>query len=171
MRVGRSWAARGLLVVLVASSSVWWFLLVVFFLVGIFGSWSSWWPVCGEAVRGATRSSELAVGGESGHGTRDADWRRHSAGCVARTCASVWRALAGPMEGRSQPRLSGLPWQQTSRLVHRGTSRVQVTCNGLMGPFQSPRLHVIKVYGPCLAHLSLRVVFSFLLNEFWCCRL
>ena len=41
-----------------------------FFLVGIFGSW---WPVCGEAVRGTTRSSELAVGGESGRGTRDAD--------------------------------------------------------------------------------------------------
>ena len=58
-------------------------------LVGIFGSWSSSWPVCGEAVRGATRSSELAVGGESGRGTRDADGRRRSASCVARTCASV----------------------------------------------------------------------------------
>ena len=57
-------------------------------LVGIFGLWSSWWPVCGEAVRGATRSSELAVGGESGRGTRDADRRRRSASSVAQTCAS-----------------------------------------------------------------------------------
>ena len=73
-------------------------------LVGIFGSWSSWWPVCGEAVRGATRSSELAVGGESGRGTRDADWRCRSAGCVARTCASGWRATerARPPRGRPE---------------------------------------------------------------------
>ena len=63
-----SWAARGLLVVF------------CFFLVALVG---------GEAVRGATRSLELAVGGESGRRTRDADWRRRSASCVARTCASV----------------------------------------------------------------------------------
>ena len=66
----------------------WWFLLVVF-LVGIFGSW---WPVCGEAVRGTTRSSELAVSGESGRGTGDADRRRHFASSVAQACASEWRA-------------------------------------------------------------------------------
>ena len=41
--------------------------------------------VCGEAVRGATRSLELAVGGESGRHTGDADWRRSSASGVART--------------------------------------------------------------------------------------
>ena len=51
------------------------------------------------------------------------------------------------------------PWW--SRLAHHRTTRVQVTCNGLVGPVRSPRLHVIKVYGPCLAPLSLRVVFSF----------
>ena len=38
--------------------------------------------VCGEAVRGATRSLELAVGGESGRREGDADWRRSSASCV-----------------------------------------------------------------------------------------
>ena len=66
--------------------------------------WKSWWSsswsvvlvsrcvcvevgVCGKAVRGATRSLELAVGGESGRREGDADWRRSSASCVARTCA------------------------------------------------------------------------------------
>ena len=58
------------------------------FLVGIFGSW---WPVCGEAVRGTTRSSELAVGGESGRGTRDTDGRRRFASSVAQACTSMWR--------------------------------------------------------------------------------
>ena len=45
--------------------------------------------VCGEAARGATRSLELAVGGESGRRKRDADWRRSSASGVARTCTFV----------------------------------------------------------------------------------
>ena len=45
--------------------------------------------VCEEAVRGATRSLELAVGGESGCREGDADWRRSSASGVARTCAFV----------------------------------------------------------------------------------
>ena len=99
------WCLRGGVFVVVSSGgllllrSLWWFLLVVF-LVGIFGSW---WPVCGEAVRGKTRSSELAVGGESGRGTRDADWRRRSTGCVARTCASVCRALERARRPRGRP--------------------------------------------------------------------
>ena len=77
----------------------WWFLLVVF-LVGIFGSW---WPVCGEAVRGTTRSSELAVGGESGRGTRDADGRCRFASSVAQACASVWRAPERARRPRGRP--------------------------------------------------------------------
>ena len=44
---------------------------------------------CGEAVREATRSLELAVSGESGRREGDADWRRSSASGVARTCAFV----------------------------------------------------------------------------------
>ena len=78
----KSWTFR------CGGQSWWWFLLVVFS-VGIFGSW---WPVSGEAVRGTTRSSELAVGGESGRGTRDADGRRRFASSVAQACASKWRA-------------------------------------------------------------------------------
>ena len=77
----------------------------------------------------------------------------------ARPSGERRRELAGPVEGPSQPRPSGLLWQKTSRLARQGTTRVQVTCNGLVGPFRSPRLHVIKVYGPCLAPLPLRVVF------------
>ena len=50
---------------------------------------------------------------------------------------------------------------QTSRLAHHRTTRVQVTCNGLVGPVRSSRLHAIKVYGPCLAPSSLRVAFFF----------
>ena len=90
---------------------------------------------------------------------------------LARPCGERRRELAGPVEGPSQPRPSGLPWQQTSRLAHQGTTRVQVTCNGLVGPVRSPRLHVIKVYRPRLTPLSLRVVFSFILNECWWRRL
>ena len=45
--------------------------------------------VCEEAVRGATRLLELAVGGESRRREGDADWRRSSASGVARTCAFV----------------------------------------------------------------------------------
>ena len=63
-------------------SGLWWFrgpvvhaLLVLWFM----RSWSC----------GATCSLEAWVGGESGRRTGDADWRRSSAGCVVRTCASV----------------------------------------------------------------------------------
>ena len=71
-------SSRLLLLVLVEVSRV--EVLVVFVLV----------LVCGEAVRGATHSLELAVGGESGRREGDADWRRSSASCVTKTCAFVW---------------------------------------------------------------------------------
>ena len=81
---------------------------------------------------------------------------------------SAGESSPAPCLARAQPRLSQLPWGQTSRLVHRGTSRVQVTCNGLVGPFRSPRPHVIKAYGPRLTPLSVRgSFFAFLLNECW----
>ena len=57
--------------------------------------------VLGSVVR--VESSELAVGGESVRGTRDADWRRRSAGCVARTCASVWGAPERARRPRGRP--------------------------------------------------------------------
>ena len=82
-----SWSSGGLLVVFGSWSSSRCGLLVVFFssvffLVVVV-------LVYEEAVRGATRSLELAVGGESGRRGGDADWRRRSASCVARTCAFV----------------------------------------------------------------------------------
>ena len=43
---------------------------------------------------------------------------------------------------------------------HRSTTRVQVTCNGLVGLFRSTKSHVIKAYGSSLTPLSMRVVFS-----------
>ena len=84
----------------------WWFLLVVF-LVGIFGSW---WPVCGEAVRGTACSSELAVGGESGHEARGTRTGGAALPALsrkpARPSGERRRELAGSVEGPSQPRLS-----------------------------------------------------------------
>ena len=43
---------------------------------------------------------------------------------------------------------------------HRDTSRVQVTCNVLVGLFRSAKSHGIKAYGSSLTPLSMRVVFS-----------
>ena len=110
-----------------------------FFLVGIFGSW---WPVCGEAVRGTTRSSELAVGGESGHGTRDMDGRRRFASSVAQACGERRRELAGPVEGPSQPRLSKLPWgtdvATRPSMHHEGAGNLQRS-RGARSVIQAPR--------------------------------
>ena len=138
--------------------------LVVFLVACLWrsGPWSD--PFVGARSRWGVRA--LAPGTRTGGAALPAVSPEPACPCKERR-----RELAGPVEGPSQPRLSGLPWQQTSRLVHRGTSRVQVTCNGLVGPFRSPRLHVITVYGPLLTPLSLRVVFSFLLNECWWRRL
>ena len=122
-----------------------------------------------EAVRGATRSLEAWVGGESGRCTRDADWRRSSAGCVARACASVWEVLERARRPREKHEIrrgyaSGRR-NRTSRLAdHRGG---QVTCYSLAGPVRSSRSHVIKVHGPCLPLSSLGVAIPLLLSE--CC--
>ena len=113
---------------------------------GGFFWWSSSWS--GSSARGGLsvenrsmerpiRRSSRSVGSPGvARGTRTGGAALPAvSGEPAHPCGERRRELAGPVEGPSQPRLSGLPWQQTSRLVHRGTSRVQVTCNGSWGPF------------------------------------
>ena len=165
MRVGRSWAARGLLVVLVASSS-----------------WTgSSAPGLPGGLSVEKRSVERPGRGASGR-WRVRAWhqgREREAPLCQLCCASLrvrvkstGESSPAPRKARAQPRLTELPWGQTSRLAHQGTTRVQVTCNGLVGPFRSPRPHVIKVHGPRLTPLSVRgSLLSFLLNECWWRRL
>ena len=81
--------------------------------------WFSW--SCGSCAHGPV--SDLFVG--------DADWRRSSAGCVARPSVSVRRA---PERARRPSRhLEGAGNLLRSR-----------------GPIRSAKAHVIKVHGPCL---------------------
>ena len=97
--------------------------------------------VCGEAVRGAIRSLELAVGGESGRREGDADWRRGPAVSrePARSCEESRRELACHAEGPSSTAAT-LAAVGTGRRdsPHRGTSRVQVTCSVSRDSFGLP---------------------------------
>ena len=88
------------------------------------------------------------VCGGPGRGAKDADGRRRFTNSAAQP--------AHP-EG-----------ERRRELAYHRTTRVQVTSIGLVGArsvIQAPR-H-IKVYGPCLPLSSMRVAFSFLVNE--CC--
>ena len=145
---------------------------------------SSWWPWSVEKrsverpVPWSSQSVEspgVAPGTRTGGAALPAVLRE-----PARPCEKRRRELAGHAEGPSSAAaiLAAVGTDVTvaghvgtkgpTRLVHQGTSRVQVTCNGLMGPFRSPRPHVIKAHGPHLTPLSVRGSFlAFLLNE--CC--
>ena len=149
---------------LVVFSWSWWFLLVLL-------------RVLGSVVRVESSAGSLSWSGSSAHGGLSVEKRsverpvRRSSqsvgvrawhqgrGLEAPLCQlcrtnlrvrveSAGESSLAPRKARAQPRLSELPWGQTSRLAHQGTTRVQVTCNGLVGPVRLPRLHVIKVYDP-----------------------
>ena len=145
-------------------------LLVVFCFFGGLGLWKSGlWsnPFVGARSRWSSQSAEspgIAPGTRTGGAALPAVSRE-----PARPCEKRRRELAGPAEGPSSA-AAILAAVGTGRRdsPHQGTTRAQVTCNGLVGPFWSPRPHVIKAHGPRLTPLSVRGSFlAFLLNE--CC--
>ena len=77
------------------------------------------------------RQVVCVVCGGPGRGAKDADGRRRFTSSAA------------------QPAHPG--GERQRELAHHRTTRVQVTCNGLVGPVRSSTLHAMKVYGPCLA--------------------
>ena len=76
--------------------------------------------------------------------TGDADWRRSSAGCVARDCASMWGAPQRARRPRERPEIrrgyASCRGDEMSRPAHRRTAKVRVSRVGLVGPFGQPRL-------------------------------
>ena len=138
------------------------------------GSSWSWWfllalrRVLGSVVR--VESSALAVGGESGCGIRDADWRHRSAGCVARTCASMWRAPERARRPRGRPESAAAILAAVGKDVathpsrhHEGAGNLQRS-RGALSVTQVPRHKGLRT-------LSGSLVFEgslfFLLNECW----
>ena len=100
--------------------------------------------VWAEAVHGATRSLELAVGRR----VRATHRSRSSTGCVARACASMWGAPERARRPRERPEIrcgyASCRGDETSRPAHRRTARVRVSRIGLVGPFGQPRLTYYK---------------------------
>ena len=97
--------------------------------------------VWAEAIRGATRSLELAVGRR----VRATHRRRGLEAQLCRLCGASIRVRVGSA-GESLPATreargyASCHGDETSRPAHRRTARVRVSRVGLVGPFGQPRL-------------------------------